>query len=156
MKRIPGRLFAILLLVMPVQLLAQVKEPPRFACFLENATEVQPVKPGIDMGTKEMKLVLSSLTDTLVRACADAVISVVQRDENGKTEIVYYHRKYWFWLSGLSGAAVRKDQRVKSGEVIGYAEPGDRIELLLYDFETPIDPKKYVKCGDSVSTPANP
>jgi hypothetical protein len=82
-----------------------------------------------------------------VKACADAVISVVQKDEEGKMEIVFYHKNYWFWLSGVSKAVVRKDQKVKAGEVIGHLQPGEKLELLLYDFETPMDPKKYMKCG---------
>jgi len=42
---------------------------------------------------------------------------------------------------------VRKDQKVKAGDPIGHLLPGQKIELLLYDFETPVDPKKYMTCG---------
>ncbi len=137
----------LFLLFLPISLIAQKKDSLRLICLLDNAIEAPPEKPGINMGPKEMKIVLSSATDTLVKACADAVISVVQKDEEGKTEIVFYYKNYWFWLSGLSKAVVRKDQKVKAGEVIGHLQPGEKIELLLYDFETPMDPKKYMKCG---------
>jgi hypothetical protein len=50
-------------------------------------------------------------------------------------------------LSGLSKPVVKKNQKIKMGEPIGYLHPGEKIELLLYDFETPLDPKKYMKCG---------
>ncbi len=84
----------------------------------------------------------------MVKACTDAVISTIQRDaEDGTWEVVFYRKNYWFWLSGLSKVVVRKDQRVKTGDVIGHLETGKKIELLLYDFETPIDPKKYMSCG---------
>jgi hypothetical protein len=46
----------------------------------------------------------------------------------------------------LSKVAVRKDQKVKTGDTIGHLLPGQKIELLLYDFETPVDPKKYMNC----------
>ncbi|MGZ8524447.1 MAG: M23 family metallopeptidase [Chitinophagaceae bacterium] len=89
---------------------------------------------------------LSSATDTLVKACTDAIISTIQRDEDGKWEIVFNRKDYWFWLSGLSKVTVRKDQKVKAGDTIGHLVAGQQLELLLYDFETPIDPKKYMNC----------
>lgn len=138
----------LVMLLMPLSLLAQKKDTLRLNCLLDNPIVALDEKPGINVGAKELKIVLSSTTDTLVKACTDAVISVVQRDEEGKMEIVFFHKDYWFWLSGLSKAVVRKHQKVKTGDVIGHLKPGDKIELLLYDFETPIDPKKYMKCGE--------
>jgi len=137
-------LFAFLCL--PVHLLAQKKDTLRLTCLLNNATEHQE-KQGINMGPKELKLILSSSTDTLVKACADAVISTIQRDEEGKWDIVFNQKDYWFWLTGVSKVTVKKDQRVKAGDPIGIVQPGEKIELLLYDFETPLDPKKYMSCG---------
>ena len=137
-------LFAFLCL--PVHLLAQKKDTLRLTCLLNNATEHQE-KPAVNMGPKELKLILSSATDTLVKACADVVISTIQRDEEGKWDIVFNKKDYWFWLSGVSKVTVKKDQRVKAGDTIGIIEPGEKIELLLYDFETPLDPKKYMNCG---------
>ena len=134
------------LLCLPLQLLAQKKDSLRLTCLLNNATEHEE-KAAINLGQKELKLILSSATDTLVKACTDAVISTVQRDEEGKWEIVFYRKDYWFWVNGVSKAMVRKDQRVKAGDAIGVIAPGEKIELLLYDFETPMDPKKYMQCG---------
>ena len=134
-------------LCLPFTVLAQKKETLRLVCLLNNATEPPPEKQGINLGAKELKIVLSSLTDTLVKACTDAVISKLERDEEGKWDIVFYHKNYWFWLSGLSKVVVRKDQKVKTGDTLGHLMPGQKIELLLYDFETPIDPKKYMNCG---------
>lgn len=126
---------------------AQKKDSLKFTCLLQDAVEAAPAKAGIELGAKELKLVLSSQTDTLVKACADVVISTVQRDEYGRFELVFHHKHYWFWLSGLSSAVVRRDQKLKTGEVLGHVKRGEKIELLLYDFETPLDPKKYMKCG---------
>lgn len=148
MKLTYPKQWLLAILLMPFSLLAQKKDTLHLKCFLDNSIVAPDEKPGINVGATELKIVLSSATDTLVKACTDAVISVVQRDEEGKMEIVFSHKDYWFWLSGLSKAVVRKDQKVKTGEVIGHLKPGDKIELLLYDFETPIDPKKYMKCGN--------
>jgi len=45
----------------------------------------------------------------------------------------------------VAGVKLIKEQ-VKTGQALGYLEPGDQVELLLYDFETPIDPRKYMNC----------
>ena len=133
-------------LCLPLHLLSQKKDTLRLACLLNNATEYAPEKQAINLGQTELKIILSSSTDTLVKACADVVISTIQQDEEGKWEIVFNHKNYWFWLSGLSKVVVRKDQKVKTGDALGYLIPGRKIELLLYDFETPVDPKKYMNC----------
>ena len=134
-------------LFLPFGLLAQKKDTLQLTCLLNDVTEPAPEKKGVDFGVKELKIVLSSSTDTLVKACTDAVISTIQKDaDDGTWEIVFYHKNYWFWLSGLSKVFVRKDQKVKTGDILGYLDTGKKIELLLYDFETPVDPKKYMKC----------
>ena len=138
----------LIFLFLPLSLLAQKKDSLRLTCLLNDATEPAPEKQGVDFGVKELKIVLSSATDTLVKACTDVVISTIQRDsDDGTWEIVFYHKDYWFWLSGLTKVVVRKDQKLKTGDILGHLETGKKIELLLYDFETPIDPKKYMKCG---------
>ena len=134
------------LLFLPVCLFAQKKDTLRLACLLDHAIETPQEKPAINTGPVELKIILSSATDTLVKACTDARISSVQKDDSGKWEVVFYQKDYWFWLSGLTKAYVTKNQKVKTGDAIGYLEPGEKIELLLYDFETPLDPKKYMNC----------
>ena len=87
--------------------------------------------------------IMKNLNEALTKARR-----TIQKDaEDGTWEIVFYHKDYWFWLSGLTSVVVRKDQKVKAGDILGHLETGKKIELLLYDFETPIDPKKYLKCG---------
>lgn len=126
---------------------AQVKDSLNLSCLLFQATDVTP-KEDRAGGQKELKLVLSSNTDTIVKAVMDGVISKVQRDQEGKWEVVFYHNDYWFWLTGITKVAVRPNQKVKAGQAIGYNEPGEPVELLVYDFETPVDPKKYMRCKE--------
>ncbi len=139
--------FILLFFTSPHFLSAQKSAALRLTCPLKNAMEHVPEKPAINLGQTELKIILSSPTDSLVKACADVVISTVQRDEDGNWEIVFNHKNYWFWMSGLSGIIVKKDQRLKTGETLGYLNFGKKIELLLYDFETPVDPKKFMNCG---------
>jgi len=137
----------LFLLLLPAVLHAQKKDSLKLACLLDNAIVSAPEKPGINTGPVELKIVLSSATDTVVKACTDARVSNVERDEEGKWEVVFFQNNYWFWLSGLSKPVVKKNQKIKTGETIGYLQPGEKIELLLYDFETPLDPRKYMNCG---------
>lgn len=146
MRLLYQKYLLLVFLCLPLHLLAQKKDTLRLTCLLNNATEHQE-KQAVNMGPKELKLILSSTTDTLVKACADAVISTIQRDEEGKWDIVFNQKDYWFWLTGVSKVTVKKDQRIKAGDTIGIIQPGEKIELLLYDFETPLDPKKYMNCG---------
>jgi hypothetical protein len=134
------------LMFLPFCLFAQKKDTLRLACLLDHAIEAPPEKRTVDSGPVELKIVLSSASDTLVKACTDARVSSVQKGDDGKWEVVFFQKDYWFWLSGLTKAYVTKNQKVKTGQALGYLEPGDQIELLLYDFETPIDPRKYMNC----------
>ena len=137
----------LMLLFLPVGVLAQKADTLKLACLLNDAIEPAMEKPAVNLGQKELKIVLASSTDTLVKSCADVVISTIQRDADDGTWVILFQQKnYWFWLSGLNKVVVRKDQKIKTGEVLGHLEIGKKIELLLYDFETPIDPKKYMNC----------
>lgn len=137
----------LLIVCFPCSLVAQKKDLPQLPCFFNNSIQHTPEKAAVNQGQEEPKLIVSSATDTLVKACIDATISNVQKGEEGKWEIVFYHKDYWFWLSGVDKPSVRKDQKVKTGDAIGTLQVGQKLELLLYDFETPIDPKKYINCG---------
>ena len=140
----------LLSLLLPIGLMAQKTDTLKLACLLNDAIEPATEKQAVNLGPKELKIVLASSTDTLVKSCADVVISTIQRDaDDGTWEILFKHKNYWFWLSGLNKVVVRKDQKVKTGEVLGHLEIGKKIEMLLYDFETPIDPHKYMNCWKS-------
>lgn len=118
------------------------------SCLLNQAVTHQADRKNSMYDTEELKLILSSPTDTLVKACADAVISTVQRESDGTYEIVFYHNDFWFWLSGVSKVFVKPRQNVKNGQPLGMVTPNAKIELLLFNFETPVDPLNYLKCVD--------
>lgn len=121
-------------------------EIPSFACPL-NDTKRLVDSVGIRYtGGEERKLVISSATDSLVKSCADGVVSAIQRDPDGTFEIVYNYDDFWFWISGVQQPLVRVQQRIKKGQVIGKLNPGARLEILLFDFETPTDPADYLPC----------
>ena len=120
----------LMLLFLPVGLLAQKTDTLKLACLLNDAIELTE-KQAVNLGQKELKLVLASSTDTLVKSCADVVISTIEQDaDDGTWEILFQQKNYWFWLSGLNKVVVRKDQKIKTGEVLGHLEIGKKIQLL--------------------------
>ena len=143
---------ALLLFTLPMwsqQHSTKDKDSVILGCLLYNAKEPPAEKPAIDLGTTELKLVLTSNTDTVVKAPIDAVVSTVQREADGTWEVVFYHQDYWFWLSGLTTTNTRPKANLKPGQPIGTLAPGRKLELLMFDFETPVDPKNYMRCNQS-------
>jgi len=119
----------------------------RLSCFLTNAVLHAAESRNQLFNTDELKLVLSSTSDTVVKACIDAEVTTVQREADGTYEIVFVYKDYWFWLSGLQRATVRAKQKFRRGDPIGILNQGSKLELLLFDFETPVDPRPLMDCG---------
>lgn len=119
----------------------------RLSCFLTNAVFHAAESHNQLFNTDELKLVLSSTSDTVVKACIDGEVTTVQREADGTYEIVFVYKDYWFWLSGLQKATVRAKQKFRRGDPIGLLSTGSKLELLLFDFETPVDPRPLMDCN---------
>src|SRR5258705_9745147 len=122
-------------------LAAQKKDSLKLSCPLNEAVEPPAEKQPYSLGVPQPKLILMSLSDTTVKACINGTVTTVMRDEDGKWEVMFNNKDYYFWYSGLSKTKVIKGQKLQNGEAVGIIKPGDKLELMLYDFETPIDPK---------------
>lgn len=125
----------------------QVKDSLQMTCLLQDAAEAPPKKKAYEMGVEQPMLRLTSTTDSLVRAGLTGVVSIVQSEGKGKMEVVYYFQDYYVWVSGLSKVNVVKNQKLKPDDIIGTINKGDIIEIIITDYDTPVDPKKYINCG---------
>ncbi len=123
-----------------------VKDSLQMSCLLNDAVEAPPKKKAYDLGVEQPLLRISSTTDSLVKAGLNGVVSIVQSDGKGKMEIVYYFRDYYVWVSGLTKANVVKNQKVQPNDVLGILKPGDILEVLVTDYQTEVDPRKYIQC----------
>ncbi len=127
-------------------------EGPRLVCPLNNAELVPPSKEAIRYDPPDLCIVLTSTPDTVVKACIDSrVTNVEQNDEGGWDIVLFYkdrrqNKDYYFWYSGKIKPIVRRNDVLKAGQAIGHIPPGDRIEMLMFDFETQLDPTKYLDC----------
>lgn len=95
----------------------------------------------------DMKVIIKSgKTDSLFLAPTDGKIDLITMGENGKNEIVMHYYNYNIWFTGIAQTLVKKNDTIKKGQAIARIKPGDEIELLLFDDEEPVDPKKYLSC----------
>jgi hypothetical protein len=116
------------------------------SCPLANAVEAPIEKKSYDLGISQPKLILTSTSDTIAKACSAGIVTNVMKDEDGRWELMFQDNNHLFWYSGLKKVAVVKGQKIQKGEAVGLLKPGAKLELMLYDFETPLDPKLYLPC----------
>jgi hypothetical protein len=115
------------------------------ACPLQNGIMKSPSQEGY--GYKgDVKMVVTSSTDTLLLSPVDGKIDLISPGDGGKYEVVMHHNDYNIWLIGVSKVLVKKNDELKKGQPLGIVKPGDEIELLLFNDEEPVDPKKYLNC----------
>ncbi len=149
MKKVQLFLKIILFFLLPQQLLAQ-KDSIRLFCPLEEAVLVPPPKNAIKYDPPDLCIVLTSLPDSIVKSVANARVTNVEIDEEGKYGIVIFskinNKDYYFWYTGLNRTVVAKNTLVKAGQPVGVIDPGGKVEMLMYQFETQLDPSKYLDC----------
>lgn len=140
----------VMLFSLPLAMLAQVDTTFRLQCPLLDATVVPPPKNAIQYDPPDLCIVLMSKPDTVVKSVIDARVTNTEIDEDGKHGVVLFARikgqDYYFWYTGMTRALVRRHDVVKAGQPVGNIAPGGRVEMLMYQFETPIDPTKYLDC----------
>ena len=110
---------------------------------------VIPQSTSVEKGTGykgDLKVLFKSIGDTLLLAPVDGKIDLVTMGEGGKYEIVMHYYNYNIWFTGIAKSLVKKNDIPKKGQPIGKMNPGDEVELLLFDDEEPVDPKKYLDC----------
>ena len=97
--------------------------------------------------SSEYGVMITSKIDTSVQAVHDGVVVIVARTEDTKYDVVIQFKNYSFWYADVLTPKVRKGVRVKAGDIIGTYKPGDMLELLMFQQEEPVNPRKYLKCN---------
>ena len=145
-------LFKICMLIgflLPGTLMAQ-KDNIKLICPLNEAVVVPPPKNVIHYDEPDLCVVLQSIPDTIVKSVGTGRVTNTEFTEETNGGVVLYvkinGKDYYFWYTGLSKVLVRRNEVVKIGQPLGYVGQGERIELLMYEFETPVDPTNYLDC----------
>ena len=97
--------------------------------------------------SSEYGVMITSKIDTIVQAIHEASVVLVARTEDTKYDVVLQYKNYSFWYAGVLTPKVRKGAKVKAGDIIGTYKPGDMLELLMFQSEEPVNPRKYLKCN---------
>jgi hypothetical protein len=126
------------------------KDSVKLICPLNDATVVPPPTNQMHWDQPDLCVVLVSLPDSVVKAVGAGRITNTEFTDEAGNGIVLFSRingkDYYFWYTGLTKLLVRRNDAVKAGQAIGYVSPGQRIELTMYQFETPVDPMQYLSC----------
>ena len=148
MKRLV-KLCLLVALLLPVSLMAQ-KDNIKLLCPLNEATIVPPPKNVIHYDEPDLCVVLQSIPDTVVKSVGTGRVTNTEYTEGSKGGVVLFvkiqGKDYYFWYTGINKLLVKRNDVVKIGQPLGYISPGDRVELLMYEFETPVDPSLYLDC----------
>lgn len=152
MKRLV-KAFISIALIIPSGLSAQ-QDSIRLICPLDEAIVVPPPKNVLKMEDPDYCISLTSIPDTVVKAVASGRITNVEFDDETKNGVVLFARlnnkDYYFWYTGMNKLSVRKNEVIKQGQPIGFIAPGEKIEMTMYQFETPVDPVKYINCKNVI------
>jgi Peptidase family M23 len=126
------------------------KDSMRLMCPLKEATVVPPPKNVIHYDQPDLCVVLQSIPDTVVKSVGTGRVTNTEYTEESKNGVVLFvkmnGKDYYFWYTGLDKLLVHRNEVVKIGQPLGYLKNGGRIELLMFEFETPVDPVKYLDC----------
>lgn len=119
-------------------------------CPLNDATVVPPPKNVIQLDEQDLCIVLMSMPDSVVKSVGLGRVTNTENTEETGYGVVMFSKingkDYYFWYTGLNKLIVRRNDVVKPGQPLGYISPGSRLELTMYEFETPVDPVKHLDC----------
>lgn len=120
----------------------------QLSCPLKNGTpRIIRASDKDYQSSSEYGIMLTSKIDTSVLAVHEASVVLVARTEDTKYDVVLQFRNYSFWYAGVLSPKVRKGTKVKAGDILGTYKPGDMVELLMFQSEEPVNPRKYLKCN---------
>lgn len=149
MKKYFPAILIVFLLITDSAVYAQ-KDSIRLICPLNEAIVVPPPKNVIHYDQEDLCVVLKSIPDSVVKSAGTGRVTNAEYTEESKNGIVLYlklkGKDYYIWYTGLDKVIVRRNDVVKPGQPLGYVSPGGKIELVMYEFETPVDPVKFFDC----------
>jgi hypothetical protein len=143
-KRIP----VLLSFLLPVLVVQAQSDSLKLICPLVNGTpRIVRASDRDYQKSSEYGVILTSKSDTTVQAVHEGAVVIVTRTEDTKYDVVLQYRSYYFWFAGVLAPKVRQGAKVKAGDIIGTYKPGDILEMLMFQQEEPVNPRKFLKCN---------
>ncbi len=141
----------LLLCLFIVPLISAAQTPVfKLTCPLNEATIVPPPANAIKYDEPDLCIVLVSKPDSVVKSVSSGRITNTEQTEETGYGVVLYSKiegkEYYFWYTGMKKLLVKRNENVKAGQPLGIIAPGERVELSMYEFETPVDPVPHLDC----------
>src|SRR5689334_22340321 len=102
-----SKIMVFVMLGLPLASMAQKKDSLQLICPLNEAIEPPKEKQPYSLNVEEVKIVLSSATDTTVKACSSGTITNVMRDDDGTWMVMFNSRDYYFLYSGITKTSAK-------------------------------------------------
>ncbi|MCX6316760.1 MAG: M23 family metallopeptidase [Bacteroidetes bacterium] len=143
-------ILAILVFLLPALPVSAQQDSIRLICPLNDAIVVPPPKNVIHYDQEDLCVVLKSIPDSVVKSAGTGRVTNTEYTEESKNGVVLYlklkGKDYYIWYTGLDKLLVKRNDVVKIGQPLGYINSGGKLELVMYQFETPVDPIKFFDC----------
>lgn len=127
------------------------KDSVKLICPLEEAKVVPPPKNQLKLDESDYCIVLTSIPDTVVKSVGTGRITNTENTEESGYGLVMFTKingkEYYLWFTGMNKLLVKRNDVVKPGQALGYISSGNKIELTMYEFETPVDPLRFLNCA---------
>ena len=142
------RIAFLLSFLIPVFFVQAQSDSLKLICPLVNGTpRIVRASDRDYQKSSEYGVILTSKSDTTVRAVHEGAVVIVTRTEDTKYDVVLQYRSFYFWFAGVLAPTVRQGAKVKAGDIIGTYKPGDILEMLMFQQEEPVNPRKFLKCN---------
>src|SRR5258706_7825031 len=144
MKSINKACLLAIFLNVSCSLFAQ-KDSVRLACPFEHGSGREP-KEAFTWEPKDLKIIMISRIDSIVRSCINGTVSNVNATEDGRYEIVIYKDNLYFWYYGVAKPLVKKGEKVAARKAIGTYTFGTELEFRMFRDEQQLDPRNLLEC----------
>lgn len=142
------RILVLIYFLIPVLFVQAQSDSLRLICPLVNGTpRIVRASDRDYQKSSEYGVILTSRSDTTVQAVHDGAVVIVAKTEDTKYDVVLQYRSFYFWFAGIITPKVRQGAKVKAGDIIGTYKPGDILEMLMFQQEEPVNPRKFLKCN---------
>jgi hypothetical protein len=137
--------FLIVVLVYFFQSEVKAQDSLRLTCPFEHGSGREP-KEAFTWDPPDEKVIMVSMTDTLIRSAYTGAVSNVNRTEDSLYEVVIFYKDYYFWYYNVTKPLVKKGDSVKAGQNIGIYTLGNELEFRVFIKEDIIDPRNWLEC----------
>jgi hypothetical protein len=135
----------LLVLVYFIQSPLNAQESLQLTCPFEHGSGREP-KEAFTWDPPDKKVIMVSLTDTLVRSAYAGTVSNVNRTEDSLYEVVIFYKNFYFWYYNVTMPLVKKNEAVKAGQNIGVYTKGNELEFRVFRNDDILDPRDWLEC----------